>query len=182
MSSRADDAVDELLALLRGPLAAEAYDEDVSQLDHALQCAALAVADGADDALVVAALVHDVGHLLAGHDPDADLRHEAAGARHLRPIFGAAVAAPVAAHVDAKRYLCATDPGYLAGLSAASRHSLELQGGPMDEEEQRRFLARQRAGDAIRLRRWDDLAKVPDAAVPALEHYEPVLRRVAERT
>ena len=156
--------IEDLLALYETEAADRAYDERVSQLDHALQCADLARAAGAEDALVAAALLHDVGHLLdsgtAHRGTAADDRHEATGARYLRERFGPAVTAPIALHVAAKRYLCGTEPGYLARLSEGSVHSLGLQGGPMTAEEAEAFRARPHWADAVQLRRWDDEAKV----------------------
>lgn len=176
--------IDELLDRYRSLLASRTYDEAVTELDHALQCADLAIRSGADDALVVAALLHDVGHLLQGDErpdgsPTDDLHHEAAGGRYLRRWFGPAVTAPVILHVSAKRYLCAVDSSYLGRLSAGSAHSLRLQGGPMDDDERTAF--EQRAGweDAVRLRRWDDAAKVVGAHAPSFEHHVPLLRSLA---
>ena len=163
----------ELLALYASPAAQAHYDEVVTQLDHALQTAELAIADGAAPPLLAAALFHDVGHLLTGHDDTGatDLRHEDRGAQFLRRFFGPDVTAPVALHVDAKRYLCAIDPAYAATLSDASTASLALQGGPMTAGEAAAFERRQGAADAIRLRRWDDLAKVPGASTRSLDDF-----------
>src|SRR5690349_10232845 len=118
------------------------YDEEVSQLDHALQTAALAAAEGATDELVAASLLHDVGHLLELRDGgagdgavDVDLGHEGRGARWLAPVFPPAVTGPIALHVAAKRYRCAVDPSYHDGLSAGSTASLVRQGGPMSADE-----------------------------------------------
>jgi [1-hydroxy-2-(trimethylamino)ethyl]phosphonate dioxygenase len=163
---------------------ADAYGETVSQLDHALQCAQLAEAEGAGDHLIAAALLHDYGHLFEGRGDAAehegrDAQHEAHGARALRRWFGPEVAGPVALHVIAKRYLCATEPGYEAALSPASVLSLRLQGGPLNPAQRRRFERSRFAADAIRLRRWDDTGKVEGLAPPGLEHYWPILRRLA---
>ena len=154
--------------------------EAVSQRQHALQAAHLAVLDGAAPPLVVAALLHDIGHLL--HDlpddaPDAgvDDRHEGLAARWLARWFGDAVVEPVRLHVAAKRYLCAVEPPYLEGLSPASQTSLRLQGGPMSPDEVRRFQASPHFSGAVALRRWDDAAKDPDGVVPGLESYAPTL-------
>lgn len=163
------------------------YDEVVTQLDHALQTAALARADGADDALVAAALLHDVGHLLALRDGGVadgdvvdDLRHEARGARWLVRLFPPAVTAPIALHVAAKRYRCAVDPTYHAGLSEGSRRSLVRQGGPMTADEVARFEANPAAAEAVRLRGWDDGGKRTDGLdlVP-LAGYRNLLDRLA---
>ena len=179
-----DDLCDELFELLEHE-GATRYDEEVSQLDHALQSAALAEAHGAVESLQIAALLHDIGHLLLGeHDGrssflDEDLRHEAVGARLLAQWFGATVSGPVALHVKAKRYLVSTDPAYGETLSLASTRSLELQGGVMDATEIEAFRARPYADAAIALRQWDDSAKVAGAEVPDLAHWSGVVRQLA---
>jgi phosphonate degradation associated HDIG domain protein len=162
----------------------DAYGETVTQFEHALQCAELAEQTGAGDALIAAALLHDYGHLFEGRGDAAgrdgeDARHEAHGARALRRWFGPQVTRPVALHVAAKRYLCAVEPGYAEALSAASRLSLTLQGGAFTPAQCRRFALKPFAADAIRLRRWDDAGKAPGRAMPGLEHYWPVLIRIA---
>jgi len=156
-------AVDELLALYRAR-GHERYGERVTQLDHALQCASLAAADGAADSLIAAALLHDYGHLLDGRGHMAerdglDGAHETVGAEALAAWFGPAVTAPIALHVAAKRYLCAAEPGYFEALSPASKLSLELQGGPFAPGDATAFAALPYAQDAVRLRRWDDWGK-----------------------
>lgn len=179
-------SVDEVVALFErwGP---EHYDEEVSQLDHALQTAAHARHESATDALVVAALLHDTGHLLelrGSGAPDGDVTddpgHEALGARWLGALFPPSVTGPISLHVAAKRYRCAGDPRYHSSLSAGSVLSLARQGGPMSAEEQARFERHPAHRDAIRLRGWDDAGKVTDAIeVAALGHYRPVLARLA---
>jgi gamma-butyrobetaine dioxygenase len=156
------------------------FGEPVSQLEHALQAAYHAERESAPPWLVVAALLHDIGHLL--HDlPEhiadlgVDARHEDVGHAWLAQYFGPEITAPVRMHVDAKRYLCATDPEYLGLLSPASVQSLQLQGGPFGEADARAFEQRPFAGEAVRLRRWDDLAKVPGMRVPGLEHYRAMI-------
>ena len=181
-------SVDEVLDLY-GRFGTDRYDEDVTQVDHALQCAALAAGDHAADELVAAALLHDVGHLLhlrAGGAPPGtavaaagDTDHEAVGSRWLSGLFGPAVTSPIALHVRAKRYLCAVEPAALDGLSAGSRASLVRQGGPFDDDEVAGFRATAGHDDAVRLRRWDDAGKVEDLAVAPLDAYEPLLRRLA---
>jgi len=160
--------------------------EAVSQLEHALQSAALAMADGADDALVAAALLHDVGHLL--HDLPADApdtgiddHHENSAARMLADLFGPDVCEPVRLHVAAKRYLTATDPDYMATLSGPSVTSLMLQGGPMTTPEQEAFRRLSHWEAAVRLRRYDDAAKVPDVCTPSFADFVPLLERVSAR-
>jgi [1-hydroxy-2-(trimethylamino)ethyl]phosphonate dioxygenase len=152
--------------------------ERVTQLAHALQCAALAEAEGAAPSLVTAALLHDIGHLLhdLGERPAArgiDDRHELVGRTWLSRWFGEPVTEPVRLHVNAKRYLTATDPGYFATLSPGSVRSLQLQGGPFSAELATGFIALPHAEDAVRLRRWDERAKVTGLAVPDLAHFRP---------
>jgi phosphonate degradation associated HDIG domain protein len=176
---------DEVMNLLAGP-GREAYlGELVSQAEHALQAAWLAERDGAPDSLVVSALLHDVGHLVLGAKEDVadlgiDAHHEDAGAAWLARHFGPEVAGPARLHVAAKRYLCAVDPAYLDGLSPASRLSLRLQGGPMSPDEAARFELDPHHALAIRLRRWDDEAKVPGFNVPGLEHYRSRIEAAAK--
>ena len=156
------------------------HDEEVSQTDHAIQCAALARRDGADEALIAAALLHDVGHLLdlaggGAYTPGVDRRHEVTGADHLAAVFSPAVTEPIRGHVEAKRYLCAVEPEYAAGLSVGSQRSLAVQGGPMTADEAAAFVARPGAADAVRLRRWDDAGKVLGLQRPAFETYRTLL-------
>jgi phosphonate degradation associated HDIG domain protein len=183
--SAAATSVDEVLELYRR-WGDEHYDEALSQTEHALQCAALARAEGAGDPLVAAALLHDVGHLLElaardGHGelPSVDLGHEAVGARYLAQLFGPQVTAPISLHVRAKRYLCAVDPAYLAGLSAGSARSLELQGGPADADEVAAFEANPGFDAAVRLRHWDDGGKVDGLDVGDLDDHRSLLERLS---
>jgi gamma-butyrobetaine dioxygenase len=160
------------------------YDEVVTQMDHARQCAALARRDGASDALVAAALLHDVGHLVdlargGAHVPGVDLRHEVVGADLLAAVLPPSVTEPIRMHVEAKRYLCAVDPTYAAGLSAGSQRSLAAQGGPMTEAEAAAFTTRPGAADAVRLRRWDDAGKVEGLERPPFTAYGVMLETLA---
>ena len=155
----------------------EAYGEGVSQLDHALQCAAFAELDGASGALIAATLLHDIGHLL--HDlPDdvadqgIDTQHESTGSAWLSQYFGLDVTEPVRLHVAAKRYLAAVEPGYFEKLSEASKLSLRIQGGPMSPEQAREFEAERYFEDAVKLRRWDEEGKIVSYQGPALAHFE----------
>lgn len=149
--------------------------ESVSALNHALQCAQLAEDAHADAALVTAALLHDVGHFVAiadiGEKDDIDDVHELRGVAVLVRDFPPAVIEPIRLHVAAKRYLTAIEPKYLGGLSPASVHSLAQQGGPFRGAEIARFEALPFAQDAVRLRRWDDLAKRPGWQTPGLAYY-----------
>lgn len=178
-------SVGEVLTLLR-EFGDDRYDEEVTQLQHALQCAALARRDGAPDELVAAALLHDVGHLLhlraGGTGPaDEDLAHEDVGAGWLSAVFGPEVTDPIALHVQAKRYLCAVEPGLADTLSAGSRASLVRQGGPLDPAGVSAFEARTGGDGAVTLRRWDDAGKVVDLEVAPLDAYEPLLLALARR-
>ncbi len=173
----------QLTRLFRDQGGSAYFGEAVSQNEHALQAAWLAEQEGASDALVVAALLHDIGHLRHEQGEDVadrglDARHEAAGADWLATHFGPQVVEPVRLHVAAKRYLCALDPDYRNGLSPASRQSLALQGGPFTPQETRDFEGNPFAQDAVRLRRWDDAAKVPGLDVPALAYYLPRVERL----
>ncbi len=157
--------------------------EAVSQLEHALQCAHLAEQAGETDATVVAALLHDLGHLIAGEKEkradDMQLRddlHQYIAIPFLRGLLPNSVLEPIRLHVDAKRYLCGAEPTYWASLSPASKRSLELQGGAYTSAELTDFLMQPFAGESIRLRRYDDLAKVPKAVTPGLFHYQQKLQ------
>lgn len=150
--------------------------EPVSALAHALQCAQLAEWAHADESLVAAAFLHDIGHFVAAEVDDAtDDRHEDIALPLLAARFGPEVLEPIRLHVAAKRWLVATDPAYLATLSPASVHSLALQGGPMDEDEVARFEAMPHAMEAVQLRRWDDLAKTPGLVTPPVGYYLALL-------
>lgn len=150
--------------------------EAVSQREHALQSAHFAQQAGATHALVVAALLHDVGHLFHNLPDDApdrgvDDRHEDRAAQWLASRFGPDVVEPVRLHVAAKRYLCAAEPGYYEALSTPSKVSLALLGGPMTPAERERFIALPYGEAAVILRRCDDSAKVPELRVPGIEAY-----------
>lgn len=164
--------------------------EPVTQLQHALQSGHLAEQDGAGEALVVAAFLHDLGHLIndQGDTPTLrgiDDRHEYVALPFLRNLFGPPVLQPIRLHVAAKRYLCARGDGRLTGaeywsaLSVDSRRSLELQGGIFSNAEADAFRAQPFAEDGVRLRLWDDRAKAADAATPPLSHYLALAERVA---
>ncbi|MFC4273561.1 phosphonate degradation HD-domain oxygenase [Achromobacter aloeverae] len=152
--------------------------EAITQTEHALQCAALAEAAGETPAVIVASLLHDVGHLVMAESASEDRRHQDVGARALEGIFGEDVLAPIRLHVPAKRYLCAVDAAYYDTLSQASRDSLALQGGPFTPDELAGFERLPHFDAAVRLRRYDDLAKVVGARTPDLSHYLQLCTRV----
>lgn len=153
------------------------YDEAVTQLDHALQCAALACRARAADEVVLAALLHDVGHVAVNAPEDAEGHHGRHGAALLRPFVPEQVAWLVEHHVVAKRYLCAVDPRYAAHLSPASVRSLAVQGPRVHEAERFALESEPWFADAIRIRKWDDAAKDPNASCPPLIHYRGLLER-----
>jgi phosphonate degradation associated HDIG domain protein len=158
----------------------EYHGEAVTQLEHALQCAALAERAGQPTAVIGAALLHDIGHLLDDHgegylDRGCDDRHEELGARFLLRAFGPEVTEPIRLHVPAKRYLCATRADYIAALSPASVRSLEFQGGPMSVLERAEFEAHPHFRAAVVVREYDDAAKVAGLVTPPLAHFRAYL-------
>jgi [1-hydroxy-2-(trimethylamino)ethyl]phosphonate dioxygenase len=164
---------------------AEAYlGESVSQREHALQATYLATRENSCDALVAATLLHDIGHLLAPDERAAergvDQFHQDLAFAWLSSHFGPEITEPIRLHVIAKRYLCAVEPSYLETLSAASIVSLELQGGPLTADEIARFQADPHHRDAVKLRRWDDQAKVPGWEVPDLALYVTLLKALSK--
>ncbi len=161
--------------------------EAVSQLEHALQCAYLAERAGETPETVAAAFLHDLGHMLAAHrdqhtEPvaanDDDL-HQYVAIPFLRGLLPDAVLEPIRLHVDAKRYLCAIDTNYWSALSDASKKSLTRQGGAFSAEQVEAFDQQPYAQEAVRLRRYDDLAKIPFKVTPGIERYAQVLASVA---
>jgi phosphonate degradation associated HDIG domain protein len=159
--------------------------EVISQLDHALQCASLAEQASETAQTIAASLLHDLGHLLAAqrpskpdHDTDKDDLHQYIALPFLRSHFPDAVLEPIRMHVDAKRYLCLVDSSYWDALSPASKQSLELQGGVFDRAQATAFMALPFALESVRLRRYDDMAKVKDLKAPALSHFKSYLESV----
>jgi phosphonate degradation associated HDIG domain protein len=163
--------IEAIAELFAGPGARDYLGEPVTIGEHMRQAGALAEAAGAAAPLVAAALLHDIGHLRS----ETDARHGIGGARWLGRWFGPAVTEPVRLHVAAKRYLCATEPGYFGLLSPESVRTLVLQGGPMTQEQAAAFEALPYARDAVAARRWDDQAKDPTVTPPGFGHFEPLL-------
>ena len=168
----------ELLFARRG--ASQYSGEPVTQLEHALQTAHLAEQSDADDALVTACLLHDLGHLLneqgRGCNDTPSLRgiddtHQYYALPFLRGLLPDEVLDPIKLHVDAKRYLCHLNAGYFARLSDDSKRSLALQGGVFTDAQAATFLGQAGARDAVQLRQWDDLAKQDGLATPSLAHF-----------
>lgn len=157
------------------------YEERVNQADHARQAGALALQAGAASTTVVAAFLHDVGHLLMseydenGNEILHDRYHEDIGADLLSQWFDDDVVTPIRLHVPAKRYLCAVEPTYHDGLTPASVKTLRLQGGPMTADEVAAFESVSQHPLAVQLRRWDDGAKTVDADAPSLDHFRDLI-------
>jgi phosphonate degradation associated HDIG domain protein len=181
---------DQLVSEIAGMFARRGNDmyagEPVTQTEHALQTAWQAEQDGATPALVTAALLHDVGHLLHDLGEDCaeegiDDRHEALGAEWLARHFRPEVVEPIRLHVAAKRYRCSVDPAYHARLSDASRLSLKLQGGPFSNSQASHFEQHPYFEDAVRLRLWDEAAKIPNLETPPLQHFLEGVRTTIAR-
>ena len=156
--------------------------EAVSQLEHALQCACLAETNNSSPELITASLLHDFGHLVHNLGEDAaergiDDRHEYRALGYLKTMFGNAVTEPIRMHVNAKRYLCAVNKDYWDSLSPASKTSLELQGGIFTQNEVKEFINCPYAVDAVKLRIWDDLAKVEGLVTPKLNCFLPAIEK-----
>lgn len=183
MTQEPAPTVEEVVELYRR-YADHNYDETVSQVDHGLQCAALARRDEAPEPLVAAALLHDVGHLLhlrdGGDGPvPEDLHHEERGARYLSLVFRPDVTEPIRLHVRAKRFLVAVRPDLLEELSPASVASLARQGGPLSATEMDAFTSEPAHAEAVLLRTWDDAGKVEGLDVAPFDSYIPTLRSLA---
>ena len=175
-------SLDDIVGLFETKGHAQYDGEPVTQLAHALQSAHLAEQEGAGSALIAASLLHDLGHLLHGMEgtptqQGLDDLHQYRSRAFLKHLFGPATLDPIRLHVDAKRYLCAREPGYLEALSADSQRSLVLQGGVFSPDDAAAFIARPHAKDAVRLRLWDDQAKVDGLQTPALDHYLSIAAR-----
>jgi [1-hydroxy-2-(trimethylamino)ethyl]phosphonate dioxygenase len=175
---------DEILALFHKRGEDAYFGERVSVTEHVLQAAHFAQMAGAPPALIVAALLHDVGHLIEEVPNDiaewtVDAHHEQIGGRWLAERFGPEVSEPVRLHVPAKRYLLATDAGYYAKLSSASIVTLKLQGGPMAAHEVVQFETERFHKEAVRVRQWDDQGKVAGLKTPVLEDYRTLIETLA---
>jgi phosphonate degradation associated HDIG domain protein len=177
---------DQIITLFETAGQAAYFGEPVTQLEHALQCAQLAADSGTDEEMIIAALLHDIGHLLdeqgLRHEDLGVIDHDAAGARYLcERGFSARVASLVAGHVEAKRYLTRTNPSYVGQLSAASMKTLQLQGGPMTMEEAAVFDSDPLRDDKLKLRSWDETGKRPGCPVAPLASYRASLVAHLER-
>jgi phosphonate degradation associated HDIG domain protein len=181
---RAMTTCEELLSIYARRGSAAYFGEAVTVAEHSLQAAYFAQLSGASDALVVATLLHDIGHLIEPMPDDiadwkTDACHELIGSRWLAARFGPAVWEPVRLHVPAKRYLCATDSAYISRLSAASVQTLRLQGGPMSAAEIAAFEAQPYRREAVLVRQWDDQGKIAGLRTPDFTHYRALIDRLA---
>jgi len=175
---------DEVMAIFGRRGSSAYFGEGVSMTEHMLQAAHFAQAESAERTLILAALLHDVGHLIDNVPDDIedwveDAHHEAIGGQWLARRFPAAIFEPVRLHVPAKRYLCATDPLYFSKLSPASVVTLKLQGGPMSADEIARFESEPYYADAVRVRCWDDRGKVIGLATADLAYYGALIDELA---
>lgn len=175
---------DEVFALFEGRGSAVYFGEHVTITAHMLQAAHFAERERAPRALILAALLHDVGHLLQAVPDDledwhTDAHHEAVGAQWLATRMPPQICEPVRLHVPAKRYLCATDPQYVAQLSEASIVTLRLQGGPMTAAEIAHFRTEPFHREAVRVRKWDDLGKIAGLKTPPLAHFRALIEEFA---
>ena len=185
---RVDEAIETIERTFNSAEGMAYLGEDVTMIQHQLQAGALAITAGCTDALVVAALLHDIGHVIGREEGepgaaeamanDRDAHHDVTGARWLSRWFGPDVTEPVRLHVAAKRFLVATEPDYAARLSDASVHTLRLQGGPMTPDEARQFGALGYARDAVALRRLDEAAKDGSKEAPGLDTHLDLLVKV----
>jgi [1-hydroxy-2-(trimethylamino)ethyl]phosphonate dioxygenase len=177
---------EEVLAIYGARGGGAYFGERVTITEHGLQAAWFARNESAPETLVIAALLHDIGHLLQAVPDDlaewtSDAHHEEIGALWLARRFPAEISEPVRLHVPAKRYLCATDAGYAGRLSEASVHTLRLQGGPMSAAETRHFESQRYFREAVRVRLWDDQGKVAGLRTPPLEAYLGMLEAAVRR-
>jgi phosphonate degradation associated HDIG domain protein len=173
-------SVEDVFALLESGGGEAYFGEPVTVLEHSLQAAWFVQREGAENTLIAAALLHDLGHLMHTEGEDVatrglDTHHEELGVAALGENLPASVLDPILLHVAAKRYLCFAEPDYLVALSPASKQSLALQGGPMSAAESEIFLALPHAREAISLRRADDAAKVRDLEVAQLDDYRVLI-------
>lgn len=173
--------VEDLFAMITNSGEADYIGEDVTQLEHMCQAAEYAEAQGNDDELILGALFHDIGHFCSEYGEESDMgglghiSHDKVGADYLRDRgFSERVARIVENHVEAKRYLCVAKPGYFKKLSEASLKTLAFQGGPMSEKEVAQFEADPYFKDFIKMRAWDELAKVENKPLPDLERYKQI--------
>ncbi len=159
------------------------YGENVTQLEHMSQCAQFAIDEGYDEEMVLAAFFHDIGHFLESSenknmDIFGSLDHELSGSHYLlKKGFSKKIAALVASHVATKRYLTYSNPGYYLELSQASKNTLKFQGGPMNAIEALKFESNELFSFFIKIREWDDRAKVVGEPVKNLSYLKMLCRK-----
>lgn len=159
--------------------------EPVTMAEHMLQGATIAEANNKSDEVIAGVLLHDIGHFIGEFgtftmDDTQDRHHEASGAEILAPFFPAVITECVRHHVAAKRYLCATRPTYFGKLSPASVHSLNLQGGPMNDEEVAEFANNPYLDEIIQVRYLDEAGKEADMQTRDYDHFMPMLQRLVD--
>lgn len=174
----------EIKELFESAKAEEYLGEDITLVEHMIQCAENAQADDAQNWLIVAALLHDIGHLLVpdpanAQDSGVDMHHDDVGAEWISKRFPNNVVQAVRLHVDAKKYLVATDNDYYDHLSEASQITLDIQGGVFSKSEATDFIQQQYAYEAVLLRKWDDAGKIRGAVTTRIEDYADLIRAVA---
>lgn len=175
---------DQIARLFDSAKAEEYLGEDITLVEHMVQCGDLARKSGAPDWLVVAALLHDIGHILISDAQEAqeagqDRHHDEVGAAWIAERFPLNVVEVVRLHVDAKKYLVTTDPGYFEKLSEASRITLAIQGGAFSTDECAAFIKQPFAHEAVQLRLWDDAGKVRGASKTNLERFRSAIEALA---
>jgi [1-hydroxy-2-(trimethylamino)ethyl]phosphonate dioxygenase len=159
--------------------------EPVTMAEHMLQGAHIAEQQGESEDIIVATLLHDIGHFTSefgtfSMEDTHDKHHEEAGAEILEEFFPSIVTDCVRYHVAAKRYICATDPAYFGQLSEASIHSLKLQGGPMNAAEIAEFEKNPNAKEIVKVRYLDDAGKIAGMETPGFSYYAPMVQRVVD--
>ena len=178
-----DKTVEEIFEMISNSGEADYIGENITQLEHMCQAAEFAEAQGNDDELVLGALFHDIGHFCTEYSEEKDMggygniEHDKVGADYLRNRgFSERIAGIVQNHVEAKRYLCVTRPGYYDKLSVASKKTLAFQGGPMSESEVQRFESDPYHKDYVKMRAWDELAKVENKPLPNINRYKEMAK------
>jgi phosphonate degradation associated HDIG domain protein len=181
-TEQAQRITDEIMNLYEGYGGAEYAGEKVSQLEHMAQAAQLAEEQGYDEEVILAAFLHDIGHISEAAKGENEMDgfgikdHEELGAEFLKEKgFSKKVVRLVESHVEAKRYLTIKDPSYYGQLSEASKKTLDYQGGPMTEEEAAAFEQYPLFSLIIQMRKWDELAKIENKPLPDLQHYRTMM-------
>lgn len=185
---QATNIANEIILLYEQYGGSEYAGEKVTQLEHMVQAARLAEQEGYDEEVILAAFLHDVGHICVSAQEENAMDgwgikdHEEVGADYLSEKgFSKRLARLVASHVEAKRYLTWKDPLYYEQLSEASKKTLEYQGGPMLTDEAEAFEAHPLFSLIIKMRHWDDVAKIEHLEVGDLDKYRNMIVRHLEQ-